>query len=169
MQFTCRQANIGDFPQIWDIYVKAQEYMESHGNPQWKKGFPNETDIKGGIYGGILYVVMNEGNICAVFSAVNHDEDYDEIEGEWKTKDNYLAVHHVAVNDKYRGKGAGKYIINKAGAELARNRGRKSLRFDTHEKNIPMQHLLTRCGADMCGYVYISGDGTKRMAYEKVI
>jgi ribosomal protein S18 acetylase RimI-like enzyme len=104
----------------------------------------------------------------AVFAAVGYDRDYDEIDGEWLTVGNYLAVHRVAVADSFRGKGAAKFATS-AAAEIAHSRGRTSLRFDTHEKNLPMRSLLKSQNFTECGKVKIFRDDTERIAFEKII
>ena len=169
MNFEFRQAKLASFNDIIEIYRGAQKFMERNDNPQWQKGFPNENDIKCGILGGVFYVVTVENEIAAVFSAVNYDGDYDEIDGKWLTEGNYLAVHRVAVKEKFRGKGAAKYILNFAAPEIARGRKRGSLRFDTHAKNAPMLNLLITQGFTECGTVNIVRDGTARVAFEKII
>jgi GNAT superfamily N-acetyltransferase len=168
MEYEYRKAEQGDLSQIMAIYRAAQKFMESNNNPQWPKGFPDEMDVRGGIFGGVLYVVTCGEEVVAVFSAVGYDRDYDEIEGEWLTVGNYLAVHRVAVSEKYRGKGAAKFAIS-AATEIAHSRGRTSLRFDTHEKNIPMRSLLASQQFTECGKVKIFRDDTERLAFEKII
>lgn len=169
MEFKYAKADISCLNEIMRIYESAQAFMERNGNPQWQKGFPDENDIRGGIYGGILYAVRAEGGTVAVFSAVNHESNYDEIDGEWLTKGNYLAVHRVAVREDFRGKGAAKYIVNVAAPEIARTRGRGSIRMDTHEKNMPMRCLLQSQGFHECGMIYLFRDNTQRIAFEKVL
>lgn len=169
MNFEFHQAKISAFNEIIEIYRGAQRFMEDNNNPQWQKGFPDENDVKCGILGGVFYLVTLNGEIAAVFSAVNYDGDYDEIDGKWLTDGNYLAVHRVAVAEKYRGKGAAKYILNFAAPEIARSRKRGSLRFDTHVKNLPMLNLLISQGFSKCGTVNIVRDGTERIAFEKIL
>ena len=169
MNYSYRKATIDDLKEITGIYASAQAYMETHGNPQWTKGFPDENDVRGGIYGGILFCVIANNEVAAVFAAVNHDGNYDEIEGKWLTEENYLAVHRVAVSEKYRGLGAAKFVMNYAAEELARTRGRTSIRIDTHEMNKPMRSLLASLGFTECGIVYISRDYSQRIAYEKIL
>lgn len=169
MNFSYRKATISEAKEITQIYASAQAFMEAQGNPQWTKGFPNENDVRGGIYGGILYCVIARNEIAAVFASVTHDGNYDEIDGKWLTDGNYLAVHRVAVSEKYRGLGAAKFIVNYAAEDMARSRGRTSIRIDTHELNKPMRSLLTSQGFTECGKVYISRDYSERIAYEKII
>lgn len=169
MEYTYRQSELSELNEIMKIYVGAQAFMESRGNPQWPKGFPGKNDVKGGILGGILYSVIKNGKIAAVFAAVNYDGDYDKIDGEWITYGNYLAVHRVAVSEDFRGKGAAKYIVGVAAAEEARKRGRTSIRMDTHKLNAPMRGLLTGQGFKECGEITLVRDMSKRIAFEKKI
>ncbi|MDE6598115.1 MAG: GNAT family N-acetyltransferase [Clostridia bacterium] len=169
MNYEYRKADGSALNGIMEVYRDAQRFMESNGNPQWQKGFPSEDDVRGGIFGGLIYVVLSGGEIAAVFSAVDYDRDYDEISGKWLTEgNNYLAVHRVAVSDKFRGHGAAKFVIN-AAAEIASSRGKTSLRFDTHEKNIPMRTLLKTQGFTECGTIQLFRDETSRIAFEKII
>ena len=93
-------AELSELDEIMKIYSDAQAFMASNGNPQWPAGFPDKTDVTGGILGGILYCVKHSGEIAAVFSAVNYDGDYDGLEGKWLTGGNYLAGHRVAVQGR---------------------------------------------------------------------
>lgn len=60
MIYSYATADISQLEDILNIYRSAQAYMEANGNPQWQKGFPDENDIRGGIYGGILYTVKTD-------------------------------------------------------------------------------------------------------------
>lgn len=169
MKYLFRPSEIKELDEIMKVYAEAQAFMEKSGNPQWPKGFPDGTDVTGGILGGILYTVLCEGEIAAVFSAMNYDNDYDGIDGEWLTAGNYLAVHRVAVADKYRRQGVATFIVNCAAHEIACKRGRGSIRMDTHEKNLPMRGLLKKCGFSECGTISLVRDDSLRIAFEKII
>lgn len=167
MKFTYRPSRLSDLDGIMQIYIDAQAAMERSGNPQWPKGFPDRKDIKGGILGGILYTVECGGEVAAVFSAMNYDNDYDGIDGAWLTRGNYLAVHRVAVAEKFLRRGAATYIVDCASHEIAVKRGRHSIRMDTHEKNLPMRALLEKCGFTACGTIELARDYSRRIAFEK--
>lgn len=169
MEFEYATAKISQLDEIVEIYVSAQKFMEQSGNPQWGKGFPDAGAIREGIMGGIILTVMCESQIAAVFSVLNHDENYMEIDGKWLTEGNYLAVHRVAVAEKFRGTGAAKYILEDAVVHIARFRGRSSIRIDTHEKNAPMLGLLRRLNFTCCGTVRLLRDNTQRIAFEKLL
>ena len=170
MKYFYRQAKKQDLAEIMRIYESAQAFMEANGNPQWPKGFPDETDVKWGIAGGVLYAVTAEnGEIAGVFSVLGYDRDYDEIDGAWFGGGKYLAVHRVATAEGYRGRGAAKFIVNVAGNEIAKARKCKSVRTDTHEKNAPMRGLLKAQGFTECGVITLMRDGTQRIAFEKIL
>jgi len=152
MKFVYRKAKTEDLNELMRIYTAAQAFMEANGNPQWGKGFPDENDV-----------------IAAVFSAVGYDRDYDDIIGGWLSDGKYLAVHRVASAEKYRGQGAAKFIVNCAANEIAKVRKCKSVRMDTHEKNIPMRSLLTSQGFTECGIITLIRDDSARIAFEKLI
>ena len=44
----------------------------------------------------------------------------------------------------------------------------KSMRIDTHEKNLGMQGLLKKLGYHYCGVIYLENND-KRLAFEKLI
>lgn len=169
MKYSFSKSKISQLKEIMAIYASAQEYMASLGNPQWGKGFPEEHDIREGILGGILYTVNIDDEIAAVFSALTFDENYIEIDGKWLTEGNYLAIHRVAVAEKFRGTGVATYVLDVAAPQLARLRGRTSIRIDTHEKNLPMLSLLSKLEFVRCGTVTLFRDGTSRIAFEKLI
>ena len=52
-------AELSELDEIMKIYSDAQAFMASNGNPQWPAGFPDKTDVTGGILGGILYGVQD--------------------------------------------------------------------------------------------------------------
>jgi len=170
MKFNYRRAKNEDLNEIMRIYASAQLFMEANGNPQWQKGFPDENDVKWGIAGGVLYAVtVADGEIAGVFSVVGYDRDYDLINGKWLSDGKYLAVHRVAVAEKFRGKGAAKFIVNFAAMEIAKVRKCKSVRMDTHAKNIPMRGLLISQGFTECGVITLIRDDTERIAFEKLL
>lgn len=169
MRFSYSPSRISQLNEITEIYSSAQQFMESLGNPQWGKGFITEHDVREGILGGVLYSVTVDGEVAAVFSVLNFDENYVEIDGKWLTGGNYLAVHRVAVAEKYRRTGAAKYVLDVAAPQIAHSRGRTSLRIDTHEKNVPMLALLEKLKFRRCGTVTLLRDSTSRIAFEKLI
>lgn len=52
--------------------------------------------------------------------------------------------------------------------ELCLQKGVFSIKADTHNDNLAMQKVLKKNGFQYCGIIYLE-DGSKRMAYEKIL
>ena len=96
---------------------------------------------------------------------------YDKIyDGHWLTGDDgrdYIAIHRVAISVSSRGSGLSGKIIDFA-VSFAKEKGRKSLRIDTHRGNAVMRRMLEKNGFEYCGIIYLES-GDERIAYEKVL
>ena len=156
---------------VTKIVADARTRIGRLGIDQWQYGYPSRDVIAEDIRAGRSFVARDEdGSLCAVFTVIFDGEPvYREIfDGAWHTDENdYLAVHRIAVaGDKLRGgvaSGAMKFVEG-----MAKEMGRKSVRIDTHEGNIPMRAMLSRNGYVHCGSVYLES-GEHRVAYEKLI
>ena len=83
----------------------------------------------------------------------------------------YITLHRVAVASNATGKGVAKFMI-RSSIEMARAMGKQSLRVDTHEGNLPMQHVLERCGFAHCCNIRITLPAEltkKRLGYELLL
>ena len=76
----------------------------------------------------------------------------------------------MAVNDEFRGKGVATELFEFS-IKYGKENGYDSIRVDTHEKNVIMQHLALKLGFKACGYVIYSHIAIepKRLIYEKVL
>ena len=166
-KFTCSPAHMRDLTQIMSVIEDARAFMASYGSPQWQDGFPDSAFVAEKISRGAMYAVRCCGRIAGVFSVVGDEPDYRVIDGAWLTEDNYLAVHTVAVTGAFRGCGCAKFIFSNVFA-MAEERGRGSVRIDTHEMNAPMRSLLAALGFSYCGTITLASGGG-RMAFEKLI
>ena len=157
-----RKTKVADMAACEEIYASAREYMRSSGNPdQWKDGYPGTVEILSDIASGCGYVAEDGGEVVAVFYfAAGPDPTYSVIyDGDWKSDAPYGVIHRVAV--KHHGMG----IIDFIFSECFNAAGH--LRIDTHKDNIPMQKVLSRCGFEYCGIIYLA-NGDERLAYEKI-
>lgn len=146
---------------VQEIYACAREQMRRNGNPdQWGTNRPSEEKIRKDIQDGNSYVLLQEGEICAVFSfVIGPDETYENIEGQWLNGEEYGTIHRVAANGKVHG--VFRQILDFC-RELEPN-----IRIDTHAANSNMRHILETNGFSVCGIIHVD-DGTPRIAYQKV-
>lgn len=151
-----------DIPRIREIYAEARRFMAANGNPtQWTDGYPREEQIRRDLKLEQLYVCREDGRIVGVFCYfLGNEPDYREIfEGAWLQDSPYGVVHRIAVVTGSRGVGSDclHYAFSRCG----------NLRIDTHRDNIPMQKLLAKNGFQRCGIIYLTKDGSERIAYQK--
>lgn len=155
-----RLAEKNDMGRILEIYSVARKFMRLNGNPtQWSGKYPDEEVLLDDIENGHLFVVTDDaGGVCGCFALIGGDDPtYRYIDGAWKSDAPYGAIHRVASDGTRRG------IFGECVA-FARERF-DHLRIDTHNDNLPMQHVILKNGFEHTGIIYIE-DGSPRRAYE---
>ena len=160
---TIRKAQLEDLPAITAIYQKARDFMAANGNPtQWQGGYPTLDLLQDDInIRGCLYVVEEDGVPHAAFAfMLGRDATYAVIEnGSWLNDEApYGTIHRVGSDGTLHHVFATvadycKTIIS-------------NLRVDTHQDNLPMQHVITKYGFQYCGIIHVE-DGSPRLAYQK--
>ena len=137
-----RKADRTQIDEIMSLYKEAKIFMDNHGNKdQWPVGYPSKELITKDI--DKMYLCMYEDQIAAVFYyAIEEDQDYKEIEGQWLNDAPYGVVHRVV--SAHIVKGACKFILSWAYS----------------------QNLLESCGFKQCGKI-INAQGITCLAYQK--
>ena len=159
---TIRTAQTADLPAIQKIYSHARAFMKQTGNAsQWGDHWPPEALLETDIAAQRLYVVETPDGVHGVFALIfGDDPTYAVIEdGAWLSDTPYATVHRVASDGTVRG--IFQAVLSFCQAQASH------LRIDTHPDNHVMQHLILKNGFQQCGIIY-AGDGTSRIAYEKL-
>jgi GNAT superfamily N-acetyltransferase len=166
---TIRLAEKKDIDRIMQIIADARESIGRLGIDQWQYGYPTRDIVKEDITLERGFVVENEGEICATLALMLHGEPtYKKIYcGAWISDGEYLALHRIAIESKYRGRGIAEKIVEFL-SEYANENGYSSVRVDTHQGNIPMRKMLEKNGFEYCGTIHLL-DGQPRVAYEKLV
>lgn len=164
-----RKAMEVDIDSIMNIIKQAQEYFKEQGIDQWQNNYPNVETIKNDIEKGYGYVLLKDGKIVGTVSvSFDGEKTYENIyEGKWISNLQYAVVHRMAIDSKLKGKGLAS-IIMKNIEKMCLDRDVHSIKIDTHEDNKSMQRLIDKNGFKYCGIIYLA-DGSKRLAYEKLI
>ena len=96
--------------------------------------------------------------------------DYEDIPWAEKLENDQVAtLHLLAVCPDYRGRALGNTILELAG-ELAKQQGKKALRLDVLESNLPAQRMYEKAGYEYRGKQrwYAENTGwTNFLLYEK--
>lgn len=161
-----------ELDELMTVFDEARGTIATLGIDQWQDGYPSRAVIAADIAKSRSYRVRIDGKLCATFAMLDDGEPtYDKIyDGHWLTGDNerdYIAIHRVAISVFSRGSGLSGKIIDYA-CDFAKEKGRKSLRIDTHEGNIVMRRMLEKNGFLLCGVIYLE-NGDRRVAYERVL
>lgn len=167
-----RKTEARDLEALMPLFDEARGTIAQLGIDQWQNGYPNRDVILADVNKTQSYCVLIDGEICGTFALIEDGEPtYNEIfDGEWLTgdsRDQYFAIHRVAISVKCRGKGVSTEIISFC-AEKARAAGKISLRIDTHKGNVVMRKMLEKHGFSYCGTIYLES-GDERVAYEKIL
>ena len=160
-----------DIPAIIAIINDAKEYLASQKIDQWQNGYPNAEQVANDIKKNESYVVVNDENevIATAMFTTNPEPTYKIIDGNWNIDENekYGVVHRMAIKKEFRKFGLATFMFHEFHQQLL-EKNIKSLKIDTHEKNLGMQALIKKLGYTYCGIIYTNYHA-KRLAFEKVI
>lgn len=164
-----RFAEKKDIDRIMQIIADARESIGRLGIDQWQYGYPTRDIVKEDIMLERSFVVIENDEICATFALMLHGEPtYKKIYcGAWISDGEYLALHRIAIESSYKGKGIAEQIV-KFICNFADERGYSSVRVDTHQGNIPMRKMLEKNNFEYCGTIHLL-DGQERVAYERTV
>lgn len=141
--------------------------MKNQGIDQWQHGYPDKNSILQDIHNGKGYF-LTDGHDCFAYLCMDFDGEpaYNDIKGKWLTEQdaNYMVIHRLAFNERYRGIGLSSAVFNLAEQFCKENRI-KSIRVDTDENNQIMQHIMHKVGFTYCGTIWFAG--SDKIAYEK--
>ncbi len=115
---------------------------------RWVYGkHPTDEGLKSYIENGEMYLLMDQGTVAGMIAIVMHQgQDYEVVPWAEKLENDKVAtLHLLAVCPEYRGNSLGNTILELAG-ELANQQGKRALRLDVLESNIPAQHLYEKNG-----------------------
>lgn len=161
-----RIAAESDLGGIMELMEQAKEHLRGLDVDQWQDGYPDENVILRDIAEKSGYMLMDSGEIagyvCISFEA---EENYQVIEGRWKSGQPYAVIHRIAVDNAYKGKGLTARMFAFA-EELCGLKDIHRIKIDTHEKNFAMRRILKKNRYEYCGIIRFNG--CERIAFEKV-
>lgn len=164
-----RKADESDISAVMNIIKQAQRYFKGMGIDQWQNNYPNTETIRNDIDHKHSYVLQKGDKIVATVAvSFDGEKTYDSIyEGKWIAESEYAVIHRIAVDNNHKGIGLSLEIVKDI-EQICFSKGVYSIKVDTHEANLSMQRLLEKNGFRYCGIIYLH-DGSKRMAFEKVL
>lgn len=125
-------------------YIEVIENTENMSiYARWVYGqHPTDEMIQSYIDNQEMYMFMDGKNIAGMIAITMYQcEDYEDIQWGIDLKNDEVAVLHIlAVSPAYQKKGVGRSMILEA-IELAKQNGKKAIRLDALDSNIPAKHM----------------------------
>ncbi len=120
---------------------------------RWAYGkHPTDASLRAYLDNGEMYLLM-DGDRLAGLTAVVMGQGPEYAQVPWTAEladDEVATLHLLAVCPDYRGRGTGRILVEEA-LELARRGGKKAVRLDTLESNLPAQRLYEKAGFACAG------------------
>lgn len=162
-----RKAIKNDAARIMEIINEAKTFLKESGVDQWQTGYPDQTTIDADIETQNGYVLEDNGRVIAYFYVTYGIEEFQKhINGAWKSDLPSSAIHRMAIDNSYKGKGLADSCFRFA-ENLSMEKGYFSVKLDTDADNGRMRHVLEKNGYEYCGIVRF--DNSDKVAYEKIL
>lgn len=162
-----RLATTADIDQIEQLFVSAKRRMAADGLEQWSDegGYPNRQIAIEDVENQISYVLEIDNQIAGVITI--NDDFYDAYP---ITPDPLTAraLHRVAVNDNFLGKGLGCALYQHSEAVI-KKMGYNTVIVDTYSKNLKMNNLIKKCDYTPVGEFSLFEDLPNWIMYIKQI
>lgn len=157
-----RKAVTRDIDAVERQYTELLTFEKEHGShTNWKLGvYPTRAVAEEGVAKGELYVLEEEGELCAsmLLNSVQLDA-YVTIPWAYPASpEKVLVIHTLCVPPSQSGRGLGTRMVRFAMEEAAR-RGCDVLRLDTWEHNGPAAGLYRRLGFRYAGVAAVMFQG----------
>lgn len=160
-------ADVEDAMKCYEIVDMGRKFQQAQGFTQWTEDYPNQKTIQNDISEQKGYVIKVDdviaGYMCIDFSG---ESAYENIEGKWRSSQDYAVVHRMAFDSKFRGIG----LADTAWKLIEKHCDKNNIRYirvDTDFPNKRMQHILEKNGYVKCGIIIFQGSG--KIAYDKLL
>ena len=180
---TIRRAKMAEYAGIERLYRKLIEALRgSEFKPQWEWGvYPTERMLKDAISEGTFWVAelnaeTDSGKACELVGVMvlNHECAPEYVRANWRVEagpDEVAVLHVLGVLPAYHGRGVAKQMIAHA-AEICRRDGKKAIRLDVLEGNVPAARIYEAMGFEFVQdmKIYYEDTGvTDFLLYELVL
>ncbi|MBN8200103.1 GNAT family N-acetyltransferase [Bacillus sp. NTK034] len=148
-----RKGTKDDLNKIMDIVKKTVAIMESEGNDQWNRTYPQDQDFLADVETGNLYTFIYEGKVAGSIT-VDQIQAEEYKNASWRKDEPCFVFHRLAVDPEIRGEGIASKLINYA-EEHAVSKGIPYMRTDTYSLNKKAQRLFEKNGYVNAGTIFM--------------
>ena len=161
-----KKAKKENAPRSLEILSDGRAFQREQGFVQWGDNYPNSDTVRSDIEKGIAHLLIADGEIAGYLCIdFDGDPEYETLEGEWGSDEQYAVVHRLAISSDFRGRG----LADKAFSlveKMCLERNVHTIRVDTDFPNKRMQHIVKKNGFTERGIVTLTNG--KRIAYDKI-
>ncbi|MBX9972647.1 GNAT family N-acetyltransferase [Cytobacillus firmus] len=151
-----RKGTRDDLKKIMDIVKQTVNIMESEGNDQWNRTYPQDHDFLADVEAGNLYTAIYDGKVAGSIT-VDQTQAKEYINASWRKGEPCFVFHRLAVDPEIRGEGIASKLIIFA-EEHAISKGILYMRTDTYSLNKKAQSLFEKNGYVNTGTIYMDRD-----------
>ena len=152
-----------DFDLVREKYIEVIKHTKDMNiHARWIYGkHPTDAMIQSYMDRQEMYLYMDGKNIAAMAAITMYQgEDYHEMIWGLNLKDDEVASLHIfAVASEYQGKGISKKMMEDIISMVKKN-GKKAIRLDALESNIPARHLYEKLGFEYRGKQNLFAENT---------
>lgn len=161
-----RAATMADVPAAVALIGRVVPTMQAEGNFQWDESYPNAEVFARDVALGQLWVAEAAGEMAGV-AALTAEAEPEYAEVGWDLTEESVVVHRLAVDPRFRGRGAAAALMMQA-ETVAGERGAAVVRVDTSTRNAATQRLFPRLGYVLAGEIGLAVcPGQRFLCYEK--
>lgn len=147
-------ADTTDSGTVIHIIAECQKVLLDQGIRQWAPQYPTEQDVRGGIEGGMTYLLLADGQPVGTV-AMEHQMPEQAKDLPWLTPwGKSMVVHRLAVLPQHRHKGYAKYLMRFV-EQKAAGSGYLSLRLGAYSENPAAVSLYEGLGYRRIGQVVV--------------
>ena len=143
-----RLAQEKDIPLVEQIYdeILTEEEGRTVSFTNWQRGkYPTADHARAALEGGTLYVAEEAGEVYACVN-LNGEQLPEYADLDWSVPakpEEVMVIHTLCIRPGWTGRGKAR--------ELARRQGKKVIRLDTYEGNVPANAMYPKLGYTLVG------------------
>ena len=151
-----RLATEQDLPLVGSIYeeILAEEEKRPASFTNWQRGkYPTVEHARAALEAGTLYVAEEDGEVYGCVN-LNGEQLAEYAALNWSVPadpEDVMVIHTLCISPRWAGRGKAREFVAFC-EEEARRKGKKVMRLDTYEGNLPANTMYPKLG-----YTFVGG------------
>ncbi|WP_442602373.1 GNAT family N-acetyltransferase [Paenibacillus sp. KN14-4R] len=168
MELTIMRLESKDKKGIMSLFRTVTKHLQSQGNYQWDRFYPNGIIIGRDLRERNLFGIKMDNQIVGVVVLDTKQSDrYGSL--PWSEREGKSAcIHRLAVHPDYQGQGIGKQLLQFA-ENLALQQGNSDIRLDVYTGNAGALSMYKRAGYQQVGEIKFPFRQVPYRCFEKIL